>query len=255
MFEKLIWLPDRMLLDDLVFRLEHYRSECWDGGDHFRFYKIKSLLDQYELFLKRFPGFSPGHIIELGMYDGGSMVFWFELFKPRKLIGIDLENRTDSPYFQRYIKNYSRKANITTYWNTDQANKGRLREIVSIDLSGYLDCVIDDASHLYEPTKASFETLFPLMAPGGLYIIEDWAWGHWPQYIDPKHPWSKLIPPTRLVTELVEAAGSTNLISSLTVYSGFIVVERGEKVIEDPAHFSLQDHIVNQKDTPPDTLN
>ena len=38
--------------------------------------------------------------------------------------------------------------------------------------------MIDDASHLYEPSLASFETLFPLLRPGGTYIIEDWKWEH-----------------------------------------------------------------------------
>ena len=37
-----------------------------------------------------------------------------------------------------------------------------------------LDLVIDDASHLYGPTMASFEVLFPRLRPGGLYVIEDW---------------------------------------------------------------------------------
>jgi hypothetical protein len=27
MFEKLVWQEDRMLLDDLVFRLQHYKSD------------------------------------------------------------------------------------------------------------------------------------------------------------------------------------------------------------------------------------
>jgi hypothetical protein len=29
MFDRLVWQRDRMLLDDLVFRLEHYRSADW----------------------------------------------------------------------------------------------------------------------------------------------------------------------------------------------------------------------------------
>lgn len=59
MFDRLIWQPDRMLLDDLVFRLEYYRSDDWEGGDHFRFYKIKGLVDQYEAFFSRYPDCHP----------------------------------------------------------------------------------------------------------------------------------------------------------------------------------------------------
>lgn len=42
-----------------------------------------------------------------------------------------------------------------------------------------IDLVIDDASHLYDETRASFNMIFPYMSPGGLYVIEDWAWAHW----------------------------------------------------------------------------
>ena len=40
-FDAIKWLPDRMVLNGLMFRLEQVRSESWGGGDHFRFYKTK----------------------------------------------------------------------------------------------------------------------------------------------------------------------------------------------------------------------
>ena len=51
-FARLDWRPDRMLLDDLVFRLEHNRNDQdWDlGQDCFVFYKIKPLVEQYQRF-------------------------------------------------------------------------------------------------------------------------------------------------------------------------------------------------------------
>ena len=38
--------------------------------------------------------------------------------------------------------------------------------------------MIDDASHLLAESRSSFESLFPRLRPGGLYIIEDWNAGH-----------------------------------------------------------------------------
>ena len=38
---------------------------------------------------------------------------------------------------------------------------------------GGLDIVIDDGSHVASDQIASFKTLFPLLAPDGVYIIED----------------------------------------------------------------------------------
>jgi cephalosporin hydroxylase len=245
MFNRLVWQRDRMLLDDLVFRLEHYRSEDWDGGDHFRFYKVKELVDQYANFFSPRSDFRPERVVELGIYDGGSTAFWYELFGPRKHIALDIEAPTDTSYFRRYVESRGLDGQIKTYWQTDQKDKARLRTIVETEFDGPLDLVIDDASHLYRQTRASFETLFPLLRSGGLYIIEDWAWGHWPL---PDHPYfAGEEPLTRLVVELIEATGtSPDLISSVATYSGFVVVERGPQQLDKTKHFNLEDHITRR---------
>ena len=66
-----------------------------------------------------------------------------------------------------------------------------LRQIILRELADELDLVVDDASHTYEETKASFEFLFPLLRPGGIYVIEDWSWAHHPNYQSPDAPFSK----------------------------------------------------------------
>jgi hypothetical protein len=70
------------------------------------------------------------------------------------------------------VKSRNFDGRIKTYWKTDQADKTRLRTIVETEFDGPLDLLIDDASHLYRQTRASFEALFPLLVPGGLSIIE-----------------------------------------------------------------------------------
>ena len=247
MFDRLVWQPDRMLLDDLVFRLEHYRSSDWNGGDHFRFYKIKELVDQYENFFSRRSDFRAKRVIELGIYDGGSTAFWYELFRPQKHVALDIQDQTDIPYFRRYVESRGLGGRIKTYWNTDQADKARLRTIVETEFESPPDLVIDDASHFYRQTRASFEALFPLLIPGGLYIIEDWAWGHWPEFLVPNHPWAAEDPLTRLAIELLEAAGtSAQFILSMVAYRGFVVVERGPQQLEKATHFNLEDHIMRR---------
>ena len=214
------------------------------------FYKIKKLVDQYQRYFRQRPEFRPKHVFELGMFDGGSVAFWHELFRPEKHVAVDLMNRDDSAYFQQYVAGRALASRIKTFWNTDQADKDRLYDLVQSELGGRLDLVIDDASHLYVPTLASFEALFPFLSPGAIYIIEDWAWGHWPEFIRPDHAWVHEIPPTKLVTELIEATGtSTDLISSVTVYEGFIIIERGPQVIESPTSFALGHHIIRRPDT------
>lgn len=100
---------------------------------------------------------------------------------------------------------------------------------------------MDDASHYYELTKISFEKLFPLVRPGGFYVIEDWAWCHWKGL---ESYYTGEIPLTRLVTELVEAAGtSANLIKNITIYQSIAVVERGDVTRQELGDFKLDNYI------------
>jgi len=234
-----------MLMDDLVFRLEHHKTDTWELGDNcFQFFKIKPLIDQYAKFFSSKPDFCPRNILELGIWDGGSIALWFEQFRPAKHVAIDISLRPDSEYFRQYIESRRLGGRIRTYWATDQSDRERLREIVRSDYNGPLDLVLDDASHLYELTKSSFETLFPLLRPGGLYIIEDWAWSHWNEFQSPDHPMATEVEPTKLIFELAEATGSsTELVASLTVFQGFAVVERGEITLAELGDFRLRDHI------------
>ena len=254
MFEKLVWQKDRMLMDGLVFRLEQTSSDDWElNGQCFVFAKNQALVNQYGTFFASHQNFRPQNIFELGLWDGGSLVFWFETLRPKKQVGIDIQQRSDSDYFRSYVADRGLEEQIKTYWEVDQSDVQTIRGIVDRDFDGPLDLVIDDASHFYEPTKSSFECLFPLLRPGGLYIIEDWAWEHWRDFESPSHPWAHESGLTNLVCELVQATGtSTNLIRSLTTYQGFIVAERGEADMTGQEDFKLEHHIWRRK-TPEET--
>jgi SAM-dependent methyltransferase len=245
MFEKLIWYPDRLVLGNLVFRLALYQKDAWDGGEsHFEFYKTKPLIDQYEAFWAVRKDFHPANVLELGVWDGGSVAFWFECLQPEKHVGVDLKPTEERPYFDDYVRSRGLGERIKVYWETNQADDAALRRIVEAEFDGPLDMVIDDASHLYGPTRASFETLFPLLRPGGLYVIEDWAWGHWKAFQAPDHPWSSETALTEFITELLEATGSsTELISNLTVFQGFVAVQRGPLALVERQPFALAEHI------------
>ena len=63
-----------MLLGRLAFRLEHYKNEDWElGDDCFIFYKTKYLVDQYAKFWSLRRDLRPQNILELGIWDGGSI--------------------------------------------------------------------------------------------------------------------------------------------------------------------------------------
>jgi Methyltransferase domain len=242
---RLIWDGPKLRLGDLLFRVRHDTSP-WDGGDEYlEFFKDQKLVSQYERFFAERPSFIADNLFELGMFDGGSVIFWHEFFKPKKQVGVDISEREDSPYFARYVRSHGLRDRIKTHWSTNQGDSARLRELVKAEFDGTLDIVIDDASHLYDLTKKSFETLFPFLRPGGLYIIEDWAWDHWQDYSSTGHEWASELPLTKLITEIVEAAGtSREWISCISVFQGFAAVERG--VASSRGEWQLADHIVRR---------
>jgi len=79
------------------------------------------------------------------------------------------------------------------HFGTSQCDGDKLSQIVLGELADELDLVVDDASHTYEETRASFEFLFPLLSPGGIYVIEDWSWAHHPDYQSPDAPFQRAV--------------------------------------------------------------
>jgi len=233
-----------LLLDDLVFRLPRRATDTWELGEEcLDFYKLKRLVDQYETFFGRRADFAADHLLELGIFGGGSMAFWYECFRPRKHVGIDIKRRTDSPYFCRFVASREAQERVKTYWGISQDDVAAVTRIVDTEFDGRLDLVIDDASHFYAPTRSSFQILFPFLRPGGHYIIEDWAWAHWRDVpLSPKFL-ARASQLTTLVSELVAAVGTNaDVIRHIDVYQGFAVLERGPARL-GPRPFDLDDHV------------
>lgn len=242
MFDRLSWRDDRMLLDDLVFRLELASSDDWDLGEEcFHLYKTKPLVDQYARYWLANNGFDARRIFELGIWDGGSVAFWSEYFRPEKHVAIDILRREESWYFRRYKASRGLESTIRTFWGVDQRDSEALCRIIHNEFSDELDLVIDDASHVYKPTKKSFETLFPFLRPGGLYIIEDWGWECWEACYAPSQPLSSERGLAKLLSELIGAtASSTELISTLSVFQGFVSIERGGIHLSPRSDFQIE---------------
>ena len=96
-----------------------------------------------------------------------------------------------------------------------------------------LDLIMDDASHLYAPTKRAFENLFGLLKPGGRYVIEDWAWAHWPGFVIPE-AWRRAPALSTLLFQLTMLCASTDgLIDRIEVERSKFTVFRGNRPIPD----------------------
>lgn len=102
-------------------------------------------------------------LLELGVRGGGSLRMWQAYFTHARVIGLDVDPRApaSAPEFHVYVGS--------------QDDRELLNRVV--DEHPDLEIVVDDASHMNPLTFASFETLFPRLRSGGIYIIEDLAPG------------------------------------------------------------------------------
>lgn len=135
-------------------------TELFDNHTGHVVHKHRIHLEAYEFVFKKFRGEKVG-ILEIGLGNGGSLELWRKYFgKDASIFGLDvvdlkyLESESDSKIF------------IGT-----QADQKLLRDIAGAMDS--LNFVIDDGSHFSKDQILSFEALFPLLADGGFYIVED----------------------------------------------------------------------------------
>ncbi len=221
--------------------------------------KTPDMVRRYRSLLE---GFDRPLIMELGIAFGGSVALLALLADPELLLAVDLAPEK-SPLLARLMKDRGLADRVHTHHGVDQANPEQLLALTDLVFGDRpLDLVIDDASHLYRESKVSFETLFPLVRPGGLYVIEDWKWSQevvnamYAAIDDPSSVWHDHVvaaveaagpeppppdtPLSRLALELVLARADSDddLIERVSVDKHWIVIERGAGPL-DPRTFSL----------------
>jgi predicted O-methyltransferase YrrM len=134
--------------------------------------KDERMVEPYRELFARYPH---PRVVELGIYQGGSVALIALLAKPRKLLAFELEEAPVEPLLE-LLRERGLEEVVRPYFGVDQRDKARLAQVLDDEIGDEpLDVVVDDASHLYEPSVASFEVLFPRLRPGGAYVIEDWT--------------------------------------------------------------------------------
>ena len=100
-------------------------------------------------------------VIEIGVLHGGSLEVLSRAVPPQSvIIGVDKDPRCSQ------VSIPGAAVRIGSQSDADFLT-GIVKELPSLDL------VIDDGSHRAKDQMASLDTLFPYLAPGGFYIIED----------------------------------------------------------------------------------
>lgn len=270
-------ISNAAFLDDSHLRVGEVDFHCSFTWDQERkpvpagFLPVMKSRDQIDRYLRLRDEFQAQVVVELGIRWGGSTVLLHALFQPSRLIAIEIET-APAAALSTFIEDHDLAAVVRPHYGVNQADRDGLAAIMKEELTGAkIDLVIDDASHLLDETRTSFEILFPLMRPGGLYVIEDWNADHLladclnAAMADADRPGHaelaqtlaraaalKPIPDARLVRlplELVLARARTgDVIREITVMDNWVVIRRGEQPI-DPASFRLadlaKDHFAN----------
>jgi hypothetical protein len=174
--KKIDWLSERdFMLDGVKFHceLEDYSQKT--NAERIVILKNRGALEPYA---DMFADVPPRNMLEFGIFQGGSPALfslWLEL---DKFVGIDICQPVTA--FDDFCRSHDLGRRIRSYYGVSQTDRERIENIVRTEFSAApLDVVIDDASHKYSLTRRTFEIAFPLLRPGGMYVIEDWGWAHW----------------------------------------------------------------------------
>jgi predicted O-methyltransferase YrrM len=182
---------------------------------------------------------STGNVLEIGVLRGGSAPFLHHFFDAKRLVCVDILQHVVP------LERYKAQTGdvLRTHYGIDQSDRPKLREIIEADFNGPIDLVVDDASHLYEHSKASFEAVFPYLRPGGAYVVEDWSWSHERDAQVPGHYYADRHALTNLVFEFTCAYGwPSGLIESIGFSAGLMWVIRGWKQLARD-DFHLDDYL------------
>jgi len=137
--------------------LENYFDEHLTGPG---LWKWRHYFPIYEKHFEKFRG-QEVHIVEIGIFSGGSLRMWREYFGEQvHIYGVDIEpscKAYESPGTRVFVGDQS----DPTFW------KKFIREVPAVDI------VIDDGGHQAFQQIPTLEALLPHVRPGGVYLCED----------------------------------------------------------------------------------
>ena len=107
------------------------------------------------------------NILEIGIYEGKSLMIWKSYFPKANIIGIDL-------------RSYNFKIDRIFTFQGDQTDNKFLQKVSSKFKK--FDIIIDDGSHICSHVIKTFGFLFDYLKENGLYICEDLQTTYLPRY-------------------------------------------------------------------------
>jgi len=103
-------------------------------------------------------------IMEIGIFHGGSMLLWQDLFPESAIVGVDISDAVDSDVMERLNER-------TTLIFHDAYSQSFVHQFVAAGCNYGL--IVDDGPHTLKSQRKFLSLYLPLLAPGGIAVIED----------------------------------------------------------------------------------
>lgn len=181
-------------------------GNTWDVYNEFTLHggldRFTKLLARYELF--KLVMDKPGDIVECGVLKGAGVLYWaklLQIYNPlsrRKVIGFDTfegypedtsqahDRQTGKEFQAVQVKEDSSIAVDTIMGVAEEQGLAHRIELVKGDATtsiqnyadenpGFRVALLDLDFVLYDPTKAALQALYPLIVPGGVVALDEYA--------------------------------------------------------------------------------
>ena len=203
------------------------RRHLIDKWDHY--------FDIYEKHFRPFVGKSV-KILEIGIYQGGSLQMWKEYFGPgAEIFGVDIDPR---------CKKFE-DGQIRVFIG-DQADSKFLRGIVQ--RTGNFDIIIDDGGHRMNQQITSFQVLYGYLNNGGVYLCEDLHTSYWEQYGGGLKKEGTFIELVKQLIDELHSAHTKELLSSyyfthhttgIHIYDSVVVFDKQDRPLPTPQRIGI----------------
>jgi len=132
-------------------------------------HKWHHYFDIYHNHFHRFRG-RPVTLLEIGVFQGGSLQMWKQYFGPEaRICGVDINpdcKQFEEDQIQIFIGDQTDREFISELKNT----------------LGHIDIVIDDGGHTMIQQLTTFRELFPFVGETGIYLVEDLHTSYWEEF-------------------------------------------------------------------------
>lgn len=133
--------------------------------------------ETYSGYLSRLDNTQGAGMVEIGCDNGASTLMWIKTFPHVHLYTCDIH---DCPKRGNFVIDPNDHAinSKFTFVQADQSDESQLEQFMS-HMTHPIYFINDDGSHIPEHQLITFNKMFPILKPGGVYIIEDVETSYW----------------------------------------------------------------------------